>query len=314
MPIKFQPHIHRETDAPIHSSTFLVVEDSLVMRKVITSQLTSLGMTNIIDVENGKDAQKIIEKEHIDLILSDWNMPLMDGLDLLKWVRNHPQHRQLPFIMLTAEAQRNGVEKAIAAGVSDFLVKPYTLNRLERKIRKSLPLSFSTHTETGQDASPAENQDRNTILVVDDAPDNLALIAGLFQNHYRIKLAQNGKKALQICHSDNPPDLVLLDIMLPDVDGFEIAQALRAHPSSEHIPVIFITALADHESWKKGMNLGAIDFISKPIDPEMLRIRVENFLRHVNLLKGLQNDYDRMLEIQHLRALLKEKSAETPAL
>ena len=74
--------------------------------------------------------------------------------------------------------------------------------------------------------------ERATILVVDDTPDNLQLLAGLFEDEYRVKLANNGEKALQICQSDSPPDLLLLDIMMPGMDGFDVAKALRSHPSS----------------------------------------------------------------------------------
>lgn len=143
--------------------------------------------------------------------------------------------------------------------------------------------------------------ERATILVVDDTPDNLQLLAGLFEDEYRVKLANNGEKALQICQSDTPPDLLLLDIMMPDMDGFEVAKALRSHPSSENIPIIFVTAMTDSAARTRGMELGAIDFVTKPIDPEGLRIRIKNFIRYIDLRRQLQADYDCMLITEQLK-------------
>ncbi len=142
---------------------------------------------------------------------------------------------------------------------------------------------------------------RPTILVVDDTPDNLHLLAQLFKDEYRVRIAHTGEKALTICQSDTPPDLVLLDIMMPGMDGFEVARRMREHPSSEGIPVIFVTALTDNEARLKGMELGAVDFVTKPIDPTVLKPRVRNFMRYVELHKQLQADYDGMLETARLR-------------
>lgn len=89
---------------------------------------------------------------------------------------------------------------------------------------------------------------RPTVLVVDDTPDNLHLLSQLFKDEYKVKVAFSGEKALTICHSDPPPDLVLLDIMMPEMDGFEVAQRMREHPSSQHIPVIFVTAMTDSDA------------------------------------------------------------------
>jgi signal transduction histidine kinase len=123
----------------------------------------------------------------------------------------------------------------------------------------------------------------------------------LFKDDYKVRVASNGEKALAICHSDTPPDLVLLDIMMPGMDGFEVAQRMREHPSSEHIPVIFVTAMTDNDARLKGLSMGAVDFVTKPVDPDVLKPRVRNFLRYVELHKQLQADYDSMQEAARLR-------------
>lgn len=127
------------------------------------------------------------------------------------------------------------------------------------------------------------------------------LMSHIFKNNYRVRLAQNGAKALALCQSDTPPDLVLLDIMMPDMDGFEVIRRMREHPVSENIPVIFVTALSSEEDRAKGLELGAVDYVSKPVDAATLKLRVRNFIRYVNVQRQLQASYDDMLEVSRLR-------------
>lgn len=120
--------------------------------------------------------------------------------------------------------------------------------------------------------------DKATVLVVDDTPDNLTLMSGLLKDDYKVKVAINGEKALKIATADSPPDLVLLDIMMPGMDGYEVCRALKADPKTQHIPVIFLTAKAEVEDEKKGLDLGAVDYITKPISPPIVLARVKAHL------------------------------------
>jgi CheY-like chemotaxis protein len=325
------------------AGTFLVVDDFDSMRKVTINQLKQLGCVKMVEAANGAEALKILRRQTITMILSDWNMPVMSGLELLLHVRADPQLYAIPFLMITAEAERDRVMQAIQAGVSELLVKPYTSGRFCERMEKSMnaksrhkgpinpaeamagtgvtvnvrnapptltagtapsavpPAPTSMASVATAAPAPKKKDERPTILVVDDTPDNLHLLAGIFKDEYRVKIAHNGEKALTICHSDNPPDLILLDIMMPGMDGFEVAQKLRGHPSSEHIPVIFVTALTDEDSRLKGMELGAVDFVTKPIDPAALKVRVKNFMRYVELHNQLQADYDEMLAMERLK-------------
>ncbi len=127
--------------------------------------------------------------------------------------------------------------------------------------------------------STAERDDVPTILAVDDAPVNLSLITGLLKSHYRIKVANSGEKALRIAHSDLPPDLVLLDVMMPDLDGIEVCRRLKDDPRTRHIPVIFLTAMSKSEDERIGLEAGAVDYITKPISPPILLARVKTHLQ-----------------------------------
>jgi len=311
--------------ARIRKCTVLVVDDLESMRKITASHVRQFGISHILEAANGAEALKLLASHPVTVILSDWNMPVMNGLELLLAVRSNPKLYALPFMMITAETERDLILQAVQAGVSELLVKPFSYSSFAERLTRMLSwhprfngpidpvkVMAGLNSKGRAIAQGADELDatlppiekpveRATILVVDDTPDNLQLLAGLFEEEYRVKLANNGEKALQICQSDTPPDLLLLDIMMPGMDGFEVAKALRSHPSSENIPIIFVTAMTDSAARTRGMELGAIDFVTKPIDPEGLRIRIKNFIRYIDLRRQLQADYDCMLLTEQLK-------------
>jgi diguanylate cyclase (GGDEF)-like protein/PAS domain S-box-containing protein len=117
-----------------------------------------------------------------------------------------------------------------------------------------------------------------TVLVVDDTPDDISLISGLLKDDYYVKVANNGETVLRIAASDHPPDLILLDNMMPGMDGYEVCQRLKADPKTRDIPVIFLTAKADVVDEEKGLELGAADYITKPITPPIVLARIKTQL------------------------------------
>lgn len=120
------------------SKRILVVDDFPAMRKLIRNALRELGFTNIREAKDGKEAMRIVESEYLDLILSDCNMPVMSGLEFLAWVRSHEQFKDLPFIMITAEGDKMIVVEAIRLEVSNYIIKPFTAEILEKKIGQVL--------------------------------------------------------------------------------------------------------------------------------------------------------------------------------
>ncbi|MDK2861909.1 MAG: two-component system, chemotaxis family, chemotaxis protein CheY [Thermodesulfobacterium sp.] len=116
----------------------LVVDDFATMRKIIKNILTQLGFKNIFEADDGSSALELLKKEKIDLIISDWNMPKMNGLELLKAVRNDPNLKDTIFVMVTAEAQKDNVIEAIKHGVNQYIVKPFTPETLKEKLEKVL--------------------------------------------------------------------------------------------------------------------------------------------------------------------------------
>ena len=161
-----------------------------------------------------------------------------------------------------------------------------------------------------------------TILVVDDTPENLSLMSELLQDLYLVKVAPNGERALKIARSNAPPDLVLLDIMMPGMDGYAVCRELKTDPRTRDIPVIFLTALTDAADEEMGLALGAVDYITKPISPPIVQARVKahltlkeaaDFLRDQNAF--LEQEVARRTEetraVQDATILMLSSLAET---
>ena len=114
-----------------------------------------------------------------------------------------------------------------------------------------------------------DDTEKKTILAVDDAPENIDVVKGILVPEYIVKAAINGKMALKIAQSQRP-DLILLDVMMPGMDGFEVCRQLKMNPITRDIPVIFLTGKAEPASEAKGLELGAVAFVMKPADPLVL--------------------------------------------
>lgn len=141
-----------------------------------------------------------------------------------------------------------------------------------------------------------------TILLVDDSPDNIDILNGLLKDFKR-KVALNGAKALKIANSENPPDLILLDVMMPEMDGFEVCEQLHNNEATKEIPVIFLTAKMDKDDVVRGFKLGAKDYVTKPFDPNELMARVVTHLELVDAQQKLKN----------MNSWLEQKVAERTA-
>ena len=122
--------------------------------------------------------------------------------------------------------------------------------------------------------TPVEPPRRPVVLLVDDTPENLAVLGELLQPQYRVRVANSGARALSVVASEPLPDLILLDVMMQDMDGYEVITRLRADPATRDIPVIFVTALDATEDERRGLELGAADYITKPVRPAIMRARV----------------------------------------
>lgn len=141
-----------------------------------------------------------------------------------------------------------------------------------------------------------EQNDRQTVLIVDDEPGNIRILVELLRSDYRTLVATNGDKALQIARAENPPDLILLDVVMPELDGYEICKILKADDRTKKIPIIFITSKDSEEDERKGFEVGAVDYVMKPFRSAIVKARVNthaelkkyrDFLESLSLMDGL---------------------------
>ena len=119
---------------------------------------------------------------------------------------------------------------------------------------------------------------KSRVLLVDDQPENIDILANVLGEDYQVLVALNGAKALEIAGKTDSPDLILLDVMMPEMDGYEVCRRLQESEDTREIPIIFVTAMSDVEDETKGFALGAVDFITKPLSPSIVRARVHTQL------------------------------------
>ncbi|RCU51664.1 MULTISPECIES: diguanylate cyclase domain-containing protein [Corallincola] len=157
---------------------------------------------------------------------------------------------------------------------------------------------------------------KTTVLIVDDEPINIKLLAQALSPRYRVKTSTSGEKALQIAISDDPPDLILLDVLMPEMDGYEVCRQLKQDARSKNTPVVFITGKNSSEDEARGLELGAVDYITKPFNLPIVMARVKNhialkkkndLLEQLVFIDGLteipnRRRFDELLEAEWLRA------------
>ncbi len=155
---------------------------------------------------------------------------------------------------------------------------------------------------------------RHSVLIVDDTPANLALLSELLREDYRTRVANSGERALQIVASDSPPDLILLDVMMPGMTGYEVCRRLKADPATRHIPVIFVSALNEVDDETKGLDLGGVDYVTKPISPPIVKARVRTHLtvyeQNRALDRAVQQLQAQAAELENWNRLLEQRVAE----
>nr|WP_246283148.1 hybrid sensor histidine kinase/response regulator [Marinifaba aquimaris] len=180
---------------------------------------------------------------------------------------------------------------------------------LKSRIQKSLTAPKPKTIVEAQDVEIIEVEEEAAvqgpkeynILVVDDEPNNITVISELLKSKYTIQASKSGKKAIDICRSKKQPDFILLDIMMPEMDGLEVCQTLKNDPSTEHIPIVFVSALTQTEDVVKGLKLGAVDYVTKPIVPEIFLARMDIHISQLNQRKNMTSQIDTLMDNMRLR-------------
>ncbi len=149
-------------------------------------------------------------------------------------------------------------------------------------------------------------QPQPTILIVDDVPENLSVLGELLQPFYRVLAANSGQRALQIARTTPPPDLILLDVMMPGMDGYDVLAELRAEAATRDVPVVFVTAMDSTDDEERGLDCGAVDYITKPIRPAIVLARVRTQLE-LKKARDILSDHNAYLEQEVARRMAENQ-------
>jgi len=150
---------------------------------------------------------------------------------------------------------------------------------------------------------------KQSVLIVDDAPENIKIIGKLLNSDYIIRAATNGEEALKIAMSDTPPDLILLDVEMPEMNGYEVCRKLKESPATESIPVIFLTAKTESDDIVKGFHSGAVDYVTKPYKSVELNARVQT---HLKLKRIMDEEARLVVQLKDALSQVKQLSGIIP--
>ena len=225
-----------------------------------------------------------------DLILLDVRMPGIDGYEALARLKADPATMGIPVIFVSALSDPEDETRGLAMGAADFVTKPVSPALLKARIRSQLELKRYRIPQPLVSIVPHDGGDRQkAILIVDDVPEHIHELLEALKDEYRILVACNGSQALEIIQGTSPPDLVLLDVVMPSMDGYEVCRRIKATAVGSRIPVIFVTVVDEIRDKVRGFELGAADYITKPFDIDEVRARVRTHLELARLRHVLED-------------------------
>ncbi|MBN98684.1 MAG: hypothetical protein CME16_05470 [Gemmatimonadetes bacterium] len=244
------------------AKTILVAEDEEKIRRLIAKRLAGEGY-NIEEAANGEEALKIALATSIDLVITDLKMPKMNGWRLLSMLRR--RDLDIPVIIMTGYVPEEGQKLLTSKEIVGFVTKPIDFQTLSQMVNNVF--------------SPQSPGRKLRVLAIDDTGDTLLLISKhLQQAGFEIKTAQNGHDALKEVDRFKP-DLLLLDLVMPQMDGFEVCRHLRSQPASARLPIILLTAKTSGEDVKKAVALKVAGYIVKPFKADLLITRIRKVLQ-----------------------------------
>ena len=267
----------------------LVVEDNAKNMKLVRS-LLKLGGFEVLEAGDAETGLDIASQQQPDLILMDIQLPGMDGLAATKIIKADEALKNIPVVALTSYAMRGDDKKGYAVGCDGYISKPLDtrsfLNRIHTYLQYTPKKAAAVETPAPEPSTPEIN--RPKVLIVDDVPMNIKLLAGkLGERSYETHSATSGEEALEKIEAC-PPDLILLDIMMPGIDGYEVTRRVKQDPRWRHIPIILITALDGSEDKIRGLEAGAEEFLTKPVNRAELLARVRSMLKLKRYSEQLQ--------------------------
>lgn len=237
----------------------LVVDDDESIRLLLHGLIHDRA--RIIDADNAANALSLMYDRRPDLVLLDDKMPgELSGMAMLEQIQGMSEFQNIPVIMITGSDKPEAVMRGLMAGAVDYIVKPFDTGIVRTKLNQRLQSLTKT------------------VLIVDDDQNIRDLLAHKFRSvGCHILLAETGQKALEIINA-SPPNLVLLDRMMPELDGLTLLQMMRSNPKTEKTPVILLTAKRREEDILEGFDVGATDYVVKPFNPDEVVARCTRLL------------------------------------
>lgn len=227
----------------------------------------------------------------------------MDGYGVLTRLKADPATSGIPVIFVTALAETADQARGLGLGVADFITKPVAPDLLRQRVRTQLELGACRWQAAAAQTPPLQ---KSAVLVVDDVPENIHALVEALKDDYRVMVASTGQKAIAMVQGPTAPDLILLDIVMPGMDGYEVCRRIKATHPGRRIPVIFVSGADATENKILGFRVGGADYIIKPFDVAEVRARVRTHLK----LRGAQQELERRNSALR-EALAQLKKAQT---
>jgi len=213
-----------------------------------------------------------------DLILLDIHMPVVDGFETIKRLKSDKHYAHIPVIFLTSSSDKETVLKGGSFGAAGYVTKPFTASELFSHIERCLnPASADSHHHDHHQHDDYITGEKPVILAVDDAPDILRAVHAMLKDKYKVYTLPKPEKLTDILKTITP-DMFLLDYQMPGLSGFDLIPIIRRHPGHEDTPIVFLTSAGTIDTLNAAIELGANDFIVKPVDMDVLR---EKVARHI---------------------------------
>ena len=280
----------------------LIVDDEPMNLKLFKAYLHREEY-DIITAENGIDAIELAKNDLPDVILLDVMIPGLDGFAVTRQLKQDVATANIPIILVTALSGRENRDRGMDSGADEFLTKPVKQAELVARVGCMIRLRRFQDQLQGRQQSMVESNIKGkicsshderipTVLIVEDDIKHASLLEKQLKGEpYSVKHVTSGEKALQKA-MDTPVDLLLLDIMLPGINGFDVCRSIKVDERTKDIQVILLTSLRDLESRVQGADLGADDYLVKPVEFRELKARVKTLLKKKAYIDQLKDKYE----------------------
>ena len=232
----------------------------------------------------------LLEKFRPDLILLDVNMPDIDGYEAIKMLKNDERYADIPVIFLTGNSDRESVVKGLSLGAADYMIKPFTTEKLIENIDIHL-----NPKKNKKDSLDENGENKPMVLVVDDVTSMLRAIQYALHDRYKVYILSKSEDVIDFLRNKTP-ELIVLDYVMPGLNGFDLIPMVRALPEHKDTPIIIITTEGTPDTVNEAIAAGASDFIVKPFKTKDLNQKVAKHIRVARELKIIKEEFKDLMK------------------